>query len=241
VLDRAGLGTGSSVTSLDTAATSSGVTIHLVGVSADPVRTVVVFRISPATSTPVSVTLTDQFGTTYDERGGYGDMRTGDWALIFAPPSVVARPLGMRFTLSFVGVSGEDGDLVPGRWALTGTVLSHQGRSFAAPQTAVSGPMTITFSSGHVAGGVLELTAHMRGVSADQLGLFQKQTTAEAPLTIALLDRTGKQLVVPYDLTTEPDGFAIYITAYGASDHGVYTIRISVRGIGSIERQIALD
>jgi hypothetical protein len=37
-----------------------------------------------------------------------------------------------------------------------------------------------------------------------------------------------------------PDGFAIDITAFGASDHGVYTIRLSVKGVGSVERQIVL-
>jgi hypothetical protein len=240
VLDRAGLGTGSSVTSLDAAATASGVTVHLIGASASPLRTVILYRVSPADYQPTVETLTDQFGTSYEERGGYGDMRTGDWALIFAPPSVLARPLGMRFTLTFTALDSGAGVVVGGKWVLSGTVLSQSGRNFVAPQPAVSGPMSISFTAGHEAAGVLELTAHLRGVTEDQLGLSQKQTTSEAPLTVTVLDSSGKQLEVAYGLTSEQGGFAIDITAFGASDHGAYTLRISVRGVGSVERTIVL-
>src|SRR5260370_13664912 len=97
VLGEAGLGTGNAATSEDSAASNSGVTIRLIGASANPLRTIVLLRISPATDMPIGMTLKDQFGWSYEERGGYGDLRTGAIAMIFGPRSFVAQPLGMRF------------------------------------------------------------------------------------------------------------------------------------------------
>lgn len=240
VLDYAGLGTGSYVTAQDAAAAHSGVTVRLIGASANSLRTVLLLRVSPANYTFVGGNLTDQFTTSYDMRGGYGDSRTGDWAVIFAPPSFVAMALGMRFTLTFDGFEG-GGAIVVGTWSLSGTVLSHQGRSFTAPQPAALGGVTITFSSGTEADGVLELTAHLTGVTADQLGLGRKQRPGEvAPLTVTMADSTGTQLEVPYSLAGEPGGLALDILAYGVSDRGTYTLTISIQGVGSVVRSIVL-
>jgi hypothetical protein len=239
VLGEAGLGTGTVVTSEDSAAANSGVTIRLVGAAANPLRTIVLLRISPAPDYPLEMTLKDQFGWSYEERSGYGDLRTGDLAMMFAPPSFVAQPLGMRFTLSIYGVETDAGP-VSGTWTLTGTVLVHSARSFAAPQQATVGRMTVTFSPGQEADGVLELTARIQGVTMQQLGLDHKQTSDVQPLTVTVTDSTGRELDVPFGFRPDPTGITLDIVAYGAGDHGTYTIRISVVGVGSVERSITV-
>jgi hypothetical protein len=240
VLDAAGLGTGAAVTSQHSISAQSGVTVQLIGATASSVRTVVLIRITPADSLPIGGTLTDQFGTSYEVRRGHGDMRTGDWAVIFAPPSSVARPLGMRFTLSFDGFNGPNG-IVPGSWSVSGIVLPHQGRTFEAPQLATAGPMTVTFSSGREADGILELTAHVQGVTSEQLGLSTKQLPGqEPPLTVTVVDPKGTRLKVQLEIRGESGGLVLDILAAGVSGAGTYTVRISVQGAGSVERSIVL-
>jgi hypothetical protein len=188
---------------------------------------------------PIGMTLKDQFGWSYEERGGYGDLRTGDLAMMFAPPSFLAQAVGMRFTLLIDGVETGTGT-VSGAWTLTGIVVGHGARSFAAPQPATVGRMTVTFSAGQEADGVLELTARIQGVAFDELGLDHKQTSAVQPLTVTVTDSAGRALDVPFGFGPDPTGITLDIIAYGAGDHGTYTIRISVLGVGSVERSITV-
>jgi hypothetical protein len=242
VLKEAGLGTGSSVTSEDAAAAQSGVTLRLVGAIASPLRTVLLVKITPATYAFVGGTLTDQFGTSYELRDGYGDLRTGDWAIICAPPSFAAGPLGMRFTFTVDGMYDGQGSVVPGTWKVSGTVLSHSGRKVAPPAAASVGSGTMSFSSGTEADGMLEMTAHVRGVPIVQLPSI-KQTGPLDPsqiLTVAVTDSSGKQLDASAAPREEPGGWAIDVIAYGVSDHGTYTIAISIPGSGTVSRTVAI-
>jgi hypothetical protein len=238
VLQSAGLGTGSSLTAENAMASQSGITVRLLGVSADPIRTVLLLNVSPASDTLLSATLTDQFGASYDERGGTGDLRTGDFADSFAPPSGIAAALGMRFTLTLSGFDTAQ-SIIQGAWTIHGIALARPGVTFAAPPAASVGQATITFSSGQVGDHVLDMTAHLRGVTAEQLGLSQKQKPGEEPpLKVEVIDSAGKELPVPYELTGEDGGLAIDVIAYGLSDHGTYTLRISIQGFGSVDRTI---
>lgn len=240
VLGEAGLGNGNSVTPQNSVATSSGITIRLIGATASPLRTVVLIRMSPSRDTPVgAASLKDQFGWSYVAQGGYGDLRTGDSAFIFDPPTFLTQPLGMRFTLT-INLVETDAGPVSGNWTLTGTVLVNSGLSFAAPQPATVGGMTVTFSSGREAAGVLELTARIQGVTMEQLGLDQKQTSDVQPLIVTVSDSTGRELEVPFGFGPDPTGITLDIVAYGAADHGTYKIRISVLGYGTVERSVTI-
>ncbi|HXN91807.1 MAG TPA: hypothetical protein VN906_10015 [Candidatus Sulfotelmatobacter sp.] len=239
VLQEAGLGNGTAVTSQDASASQAGVSVRLLGVSANPIQTVILLKVSPVDATPVYATLTDQFGTSYEFRGGYGDLRTGDLAEIFAPPSGFASTLGMRFTFTLSGVDAH-GSVIPATWTIRGTVLPHGGLTFAAPQPATLGQVTVTFSGGREADGIMQITAHVHGVTTDQLGLSQKQTAGTTPpLTVEVIDGKGNALEVPYELVGESGGFAINVLAYGASGHGTYTVRITIQGFGSVERSVS--
>jgi hypothetical protein len=239
VLQAAGLGNGMTVTSQDASASGSGVSIRLLGVSANSIQTVVLLKVLPVDATPTYATLTDQFGTSYELRGGYGDLRTGDLAEVFAPPSGIATTLGMRFTFTLSGVDAH-GAVIPGTWTVRGAVLPHGGVTFAAPQAATLGQVTVTFSGGQEADGIIQMTAHVHGVTIEQLGLSQKQTPgATPPLSVEVIDGKGKSLEVPYTLIGESGGFAIDVLAYGASGHGTYTVRITIQGFGSVERAVS--
>jgi hypothetical protein len=242
VLNEAGLGTGSSVTTEDASAAQSGVTLRLVGATASSLRTVLLVRISPANATFVGGTLTDQFGTSYEAHDGYGDLRTGDWAIVYAPPSFAAGPLGMRFTFTVNTFDDGQGNLVSGTWKVSGTVLSHSGRRVAAPPSAAIGSGTLSFSSGTEADGVLEMTAHVRGVPIVQIP-SGKQTGPPDPtqlLGVVVTDSSGKQLDASAAARGEPGGWAIDIVAYGLSDHGTYTIVISIPGSGTASSTLAI-
>ena len=240
VLDEAGLGTGSSVTSEDAAAAQSGVSVRLLGATASPLRTVLLVRISPANASFVTATLTDQFGTSYELHEGYGDLRTGDWAIIFAPPSFVAAPLGMRYTFTVNSFYIGQGNLVSGTWKVSGTVLAHAGRTVVAPRAASAGSGTISFSPGTESDGVLEMTAHVRGVPTFQFPSSKQTSPQEETLTVTLTDSSGRQINASVSPRDEPGGWAIDIIAYGVSDRGAYTIAISIPGSGIFTSTVAI-
>jgi hypothetical protein len=242
VLNEAGLGSGSSVTAEDAAAAHSGVTVRLVGATASPLRTVLLVKVSPAYSTFAGMTLTDQFGFSYDEQGGYGDLRSGDWAMIFAPPSFPAEALGMRFTLTLEGIYTDTGQTFPvaGTWKLAGTVLSHAGRTVAAPQSASIGGGTISFAPGTEADGVLEMTAHVRGLPIPQIPTMKQTGPSEPVFSVAMTDNSGAQLNAWGDARSEDGGWAIDIVAYGLADRGSYAITITIPGAGVIASAITI-
>jgi hypothetical protein len=239
VLREAGLGNGSAVISQDSSASQSGVTVRLFGVSANPIHTVVLLRFTPAGTGFVYANLTDQFGVSYDIRGGVGDLRTGDIALEFAPPNAVTSTLGMRFTLTMT-LDRPDGTVVPGSWVIHGIAVPHSSVAIAAPQPATTGSVRVTFSGGREADGIIELPATLYGVTADQLGLSRKQQPGEEPpLTIEVVDSAGMHLEVPYQLSNSSDRVGIDIFAYGAASHGTYTVRITIKGAGTVERSVS--
>jgi hypothetical protein len=148
----------------------------------------------------------------------------------------------MRFTFTVDGMYDGQGSVVPGTWKVSGTVLSHSGRKVAPPAAASVGSGTISFSSGTEADGMLEMTAHVRGVPIVQLPSI-KQTGPLDPtqiLTVAVTDSSGKQLDASAAPREEPGGWAIDVIAYGVSDHGTYTIAISIPGSGTVSRTVAI-
>jgi hypothetical protein len=242
VLNEVGLGAGSTVTAEDAAAAHSGVTVRLVGATASPLRTVLLVKVSPAYSTLAGMTLSDQFGFSYYPQGGYGDLRTGDWALVFAPPSCAAAALGMRFTLTLDGVYTSTGQIYPlaGSWKLAGTVLSNAGQTVAAPQSTSLSGGTISFASGTEADGVLEMTAHVRGLPIPQIPSTKQTGPSDPVLAVDVTDSSGAQLNAWGDARSEDGGWAIDIVAYGLADHGSYTITITIPGSGVIASAITI-
>ena len=196
-------------------------------------------RFSPAGVELAHATLTDQFGVSYEFHGGYGDLRTGDDALLFAPPNNVTSFLGMRFTLT-LALMDSSGQTVPGSWVIHGIALSNTAVNFRPPPSVSVGNVTIQFSGGREADGIIELTARLSGVTVDQLGLSRKQQPGESPpLDVRVSDSSGRVLDGTYVFAPDGDGISIDILAFGAPSHGTYTIRISIQGAGVVTRSIA--
>ena len=238
VLGAAGLGNGGAVVSESDTAAHTGVRVQLIGISANPIHTVVLLKLSPAGAVPSYATLNDQFGGSYEYRGGFSDLRTGDSAEIFSPPSGVDAALGMRFTIT-ISVLGSDRKALPGTWTVHGIALSHSGITIAPPQPGSAGGASVSFSGGRASDGIIELPVRVRGVTLDQLGISTKQQPGEAPpLNIQVVDKNGKALESTYDLAPDNDGISVTVYAYGSAAHGSYTVRITMLG-SELERSIS--
>lgn len=236
VLDRAGVGNGSVITPQDSAAQVSGITVRLTGALADPIRTVLMLKVAPATTTPLVFFITDQFGTMYQVRRGFGDLRTGDWALILDPPSAVAIRLGMRFSTSF-GVQGQ-----PGTWTLSGSVLPNQAQTVDAPPAGMIGSHQVTFSSGQLGEGVLDLKAHLHGISIQETGMLrQKGTGQSGPTVTVVTNNNGRALQVTADVIALGDGVDLDIVAYGAPNSGSFQVTITIPSLGSLQRTVLVS
>lgn len=238
VLEEAGLASQGAILSEDSSASHSGVTVRLFGVSANPIQMAVLLRFTPLGAEPIFATMTDQFGASYELHGGYGDLRTGDQVLIFAPPNGLTSTLGMRFTLTLT-IMDPNHQLVPGSWVIHGIALTHRGLSIPAPEGAKVDGVTVTFSAGREADGIIELPVRLRGITVDQLGLSQKQQPGQVPPLGVEVDSSGRQLDGTFQFAPDSEGISLDILAYGAASHGTYTLQISIQGVGVVTRLIS--
>lgn len=239
VLREAGLGTGSSVTPQNTQARSSGYTVQLAGAYSDPLRTVVLLRFAPADAHAFdALTLRDQFGGSYELRSGYANTQTGEEALVFAPPSPAALKAGLRFSLELRLVAPTTGAPVQGVWVVSGVVLPGGATAVVAPSAGSLGTGTVSFGGFRLAGGVLEMSADVRGIPYDQLAAAAPTAgKPQAALDLALLDSNGDRLPVSYYLGSNGDVTHIEAFAFGVA-RGSYRLVLTLAGASSLERPL---
>src|SRR5712692_1907354 len=102
VLRYAGLvGAADRITAVGAVSTSSGYRLKLVAAYADSSRTVLLLNADPPIQPATSVTLTDQFGRTYQWQNGTSDSNTGAWVMQFEGPAWPDSVTGARLTLHF--------------------------------------------------------------------------------------------------------------------------------------------
>jgi hypothetical protein len=243
ILDHFGLGTGSRVTAQNASATSSGYTVHLVGVYSDSIRTVILLNTTPPAYAGISrMQLTDQFGTIYQPRNGEGHLDTGDQAYTFDPPSQLALVTGMRLTLRFNEVGLLDGKSVPGTWMVKGVVLPQSGTILKTPAAGSLGSGTVTFVEARYSGRVVSIRADVRGVSLD--GVVPAPGPAAKPhprFSIELKPADGSAAKVTQALGWSSTGGVTHFQAIFINvDPGTYRLTFTLEGAGTLTRTLVV-
>src|ERR1700687_1613988 len=113
---------------------SGGLTVELVGGYADPSRTVLFLRATPAARVVALLSgdsrLRDQLRREYRVAGGVANSETGDVALTFIPIEWPASRLGARVTLTLerlVDRTAAQPIAIAGSWELHATLLPYEG------------------------------------------------------------------------------------------------------------------
>lgn len=240
ILEGVGLGTGNSVTAQSSSASGPTFRVTLVGAYADPIRTVILFNISPASIT-FSATLRDQFGINYDLRSGQGDLRTGDNAYEFAPASWLTARTGMRFTLDVREVPL--GFSVPGQPAtVRGVVLVNSGHELGAPAPGPLGQGYMSFRDLRYAGRVLAFDAEVSGIPYSELTRDFPKGSGLSAVNIVLKPVDGSPPILASGYGASSSGGPTALQAYFVNiDPGTYLLSIAVYGEGTLERTVVVS
>jgi hypothetical protein len=241
ILNHFGLGT-ENITAESSTATSSGYKVKLIGAYADPLRTVVLLRITPGAFVSGDFVLTDQFGWTYQNLNAEGNLETGDQALTFEAATWLASSTGMRFTLTLNGVELLGGSHVSGSWTVKGVVLLNGGTTLQTPASGSLGPGTVTFSEARYAGRALSIKAEVRGVSVDgMVPAVGPGTKPQPALSVALAPADGGPLRPASTLSGSSNGDVSELEMLFLNvDPGKYFVVISVEGAGTLRSPIVV-
>jgi hypothetical protein len=241
ILDHFGLG-GANITAESSAAASSGYKVQLIGAYADPLRTVVLLKITPGAFVSGDFGLTDQFGWTYHNLNAEGNLETGDQALTFEPAMWLASNTGMRFTLTLNRIELLGGQSVSGSWTVKGVVLVKGGTKLETPPSGRLGPGTVTFTDARYAGRAVSIKAEVRGVSIG--GLVSAVGPGAKPqpaLSVGLAPADGGALINADTLSTSSDGDVSQLDILFLNvDPGRYFVVISVEGVGTLRSPIVV-
>lgn len=241
ILQRAGLvGAQDRITVVNATAYSSGYKLTLQGAYADSTRTVVLVHIEPAAFAWVTPpTITDQFFRTYQPHGGSGNLLTGDNSLEFEPLASPDSITGARITLHVRQLETPAHQIVQGTWELTAALRMDVAKSLTPPPAGDLGPAHFQFIRVRYTPATIEVDIRTTGVSSEDLSRIIPGYGAKAPgyppkpgpaLQVVLLDPRGE--IVGF-------GGADGVTGFSTGP-GIYTLRVSYYGYGSIERVITI-
>ena len=247
ILDHFGLGTGSLVTAQNSSATSSGYTVQLVGVYADSIRTVVLFKTTPPAFTSSIMRLTDQFGTEYHMRGGEGNLNTGDQAFEFEPASALTSVTGMRFTLTIDRLTPDQRTIprpreVSGAWILKGVELPRAGTKLVTPAQGSLGDGTVTFVEARYSGRVVLIRADVRGVSLEgNVGVEGPKNKPVPRFRVELTPVDGGRAAVGGGGWSSSSGSPAHVEAlFYSVDPGTYKLNFVLAGAGTLTRTLVV-
>lgn len=133
-------------------ATSAGYTAELVGGYADAGRTILFVRIDPPARILPSfgnITVTDQFGRSYEVIGLTSNVATGENAFLLTPIDGLAAKVGARLRVVFSAVEeglAPSSRTIAGHWGLTATLGVDEGRDLAVPDAMQLGDARLSFT-----------------------------------------------------------------------------------------------
>jgi hypothetical protein len=228
------------VTSLSDRSTSSGYEIRLEGGYADASRTILLAAVSPAGRAILlagrgQISLTDQFGQSYNPLAGYANAEDGQTALVFPQLSGLAQDLGARLTLKVAQlelVEGAASDWRPirdiaGDWSLSGTLFVQESKLLSSPKGGRLGPLNVGFTEAYASPDTVEVSFRVYGSE-------EGQGTTAPLITATVLDDTGRP-VNSLDEWTEGQETVV---AWERSPASSYKLSLSDATGGSLTRTI---
>jgi hypothetical protein len=234
-------------TALDSRATSSGYTVHLVAGYADNNQTVLVLNLEPPDHSFFGQPqLTDQFGRTIGLRGGVSDGRTGDNVLLFSGIPWPDSILGARLRLHASTLRAlPDGQPVAGDWTLQGTIPVESSRPLPLPADGTLDHSTFHFTQVEATSATVTIRMEISGPLATQLDRAVGETISQVAkphpaFSYELVDASGRAATGISGTTSTGIGPAKFSASWVITHPGDYRLRIAYEGVGGFERTITV-
>jgi hypothetical protein len=234
-------------TALDSRATSSGYTVHLVAGYADSNQTVLVLKVEPPDhSFFAQPRLTDQFGRTIDLRGGMSDGSTGDNVLLFSgipwPDSILGARLHLHASILEALPNGQP---VSGDWTLEGTIPVESSQGLPLPAPGMIGDSTFRFTQVGTTSATVSIHMEISGPLAAQLDRTVGETIPgvakpHQAFSYELIDPSGRAATLVSGARSTGIGPAQFSAIWVVTHPGDYRLRIAYEGVGSFERTITI-
>jgi hypothetical protein len=251
MLRQAGLaGVPHRVTAMGDTSSSAGYAVELVGGYADPGRTILFLRSSPAARVVSSIgvgpkfVLADQFGQTYRITSAVQNSLTSENTFTFEPLRWPASVVGARLHLSFNTIEegvAPNSRAVMGGWELAATLALDEGHVLARPADGAIGEMSVSVIRVVATASALLVDLDLTPGSLDLNRVFPDAQKGRNAFTVKLLDDAGREQA-PLQNSGSSTGSATqrrrWIWLLETS--GRYELRISYEGVGSLTREITV-
>jgi hypothetical protein len=232
------------VTAIGDVSRSAGFDVELVGAYADPGRTILFLRASPAARVIPSVgigpefVLSDQFGQTYRSTFAVQNMLTGENMFAFEPLRWPATVVGARLHLAFntveVGLA-PNSTLATGRWGLNATLAIEESRELSRPVGGSIGQMSIAFARIQATQSALFLDLDLNPGGLDLDRMIADGLKGHLAFAVRLYDSAGREQLM-LQSSGSSSGRRSWIWMLDAP--GRYELRIAYEGVGSLTRQL---
>jgi hypothetical protein len=232
------------VTSFGDRSTSSGYTLELIAGYADPSRTVLFLRATPAARVmpvlPGRAELRDQFGREIRFSGGTANSATGDAAFIFAPIEWPASQLGARLTLTLTqldldNLSAQRPVPITGHWELRGTLQPAEGKDLPLPPSGDLGSAKVTFVKVRALPAALLLEYDLSGDLAGLSEMIPDGLKGRPAFTVRLIDPTGQE-----SRNVGGGGSAHQQRLWEITRPGTYELVMAWEGHGTLRRTLVI-
>jgi hypothetical protein len=249
LLRDAGLvGASGRITSVGSESTSSGYRLKLVGAYADSARTVLLLHSDPPIDLggPTPWQLTDQFGRTYHEQGGAGNLQTGDTSVQFEALAWPDDITGARLTLhiSSLQTASETGpgQTVFGTWTLPAILGVDESTVLPTPADANLGPARFHFKSATYTPASIAVNVDVTGVSFAQLGRIIPDGLKGTPaFTMDMIDPNGENITGTSQMNDDVFGTVhIQFLAFRLGGGGDFMLHVSYAGEGQFARVLTI-
>jgi hypothetical protein len=249
MLRQAGLaGVPHRVTAMGDTSSSAGYRIELVGGYADPGRTILFLRSSPAARVVSSISvgptfvLADQFGQTYRITSAVQHSSTGENTFTFEPLRWPASAVGARLHLLFNTIEegvAPSSRTVMGRWELAATLAMDEGNVLARPADGAIGELSVSFIRVVATASALLVDLDLTPGSLDLARIVPDGQKGRNAFTVKLFDDAGReQTLLQSSGSSTGSATQQRRWIWLLETSGRYELRISYDGIGSLTREI---
>lgn len=239
------------MTSFNDVATSSGFRVRLLGGYADSFQTVLILHFDDPNGLQPSVldavTLTDQFGRSYERQAhSWTAAQPGgaEQALTFAPIGWPGSWVGTRLTLRINGLqtTPPNSRTVTGRWVLHGALALQDTHRLPLPAAGRVDATTFRFIAVQTSPATIQVKIEIVGPLASKVrggGHIAGPAKPQPGLTIELIDPSGlAQMVIGGSMTITDAEKVVVDWRWVAASKGRYQLVVTLSGEERFKRAI---